>query len=368
LKKFHIAAILLGAGLLTLLIWQIGPDALWRDLCLLGWGLVIFLLMEGIVDIFHTIGWRYCLSGPLRSLSFLRLFGIRLAGCSINYVTPTADLGGEVIKGSLLSLDHPGPDAATGVIIGKLSYALSQLLFVVMGSTLILWEISLPAAGSAALFAASALLGTGIVGFLIVQKHGKLGTVVRWLVAHNVGGTILKKAASQITQVDLALQQFYKERPRDLPLSMFWHILGMSFSIVKTWYFLLLITDASFFSASGIWLLGTWFNLITFAIPMGIGVQEGSRVIAFNALGFDSALGLTYGIALRLEQIFWAGTGLAIYVFLLAQKGERRLSFKKTASISNLSVEPLTEYLPSDSGLDRESRSSHASGFRRSPE
>jgi uncharacterized protein (TIRG00374 family) len=316
------AAILLGTGLLILLIWQIGPEVLWRDICRLGWGLVVFVLMEGIVDIFHTVGWRYCLSDPLRSLSFFRLFGIRLAGCSINYVTPTADIGGEVIKGSLLSLDYPGPQAATGVIIGKLSYALTQLLFVVLGSMLILCRIDLPAAGSAALFAGSAILGAGIVIFLIVQKYGKLGAVVRWLVAHRVGGRILEKAADQMTQVDLALQQFYQERPRDLPLSMLWHMLGMGFSIVKTWYFLLILTDGSLFSAAGIWFLGTWFNLITFAIPMGIGVQEGSRIIAFKALGFDSALGLTYGLALRLEQIFWAAAGLLIYVALLTRKRE----------------------------------------------
>jgi uncharacterized protein (TIRG00374 family) len=339
LKKFHIATILLGVGLLILLIWQIGPDALWLDLCLLGWGLVVFVLMEGIVDIFHTVGWRYCLSEPLRSLSFFRLFGIRLAGSSINYVTPTADLGGEVIKGSLLSLDYPGPEAATGVIIGKLSYALSQLLFVVLGSMLILWKIDLPAAGSTAMLTASVLLGAGIVGFLIVQKQGKLGAVVRWLVAHKVGGEILQKAANQISQVDLALQKFYQERPMDLPLSMLWHMLGMIFSIMKTWYFLLLLADGSFFAAAGIWFLGTWFNLITFAIPMGIGVQEGSRVIAFKALGFDSALGLTYGIALRLEQIFWAGAGLFIYVALLARKGERGLSSRKGCAINDLSVD-----------------------------
>ena len=325
MKKFHIAAILLGASLLILLIWQIGLDALWRDLCLLGWGLGVFVLLEGIVDIFHTVGWRYCLSPPYRSLSFFRLFGIRLAGSSINYVTPTADLGGEVIKGTLLSLNHLGPEAATGVIIGKLAYILSQLIFVVLGSTLILWKIDLPAAGLAAMFVGSALLGAGIAGFLVVQKYGKLGVVVRWLVAHKVGGEILKQAGDQITQVDQALQLFYKEHPRDLPLAVLWHMLGMVFSIMKTWYFLLLVTDGSFFSAAGIWLLGTWFNLLTFAVPMGLGVQEGSRVLAFKILGFNVALGLTYGIALRLEQIFWAAAGLLIYVALLAEKRERGL-------------------------------------------
>jgi len=329
MKKFHVISILLGTVLLIFLIWKIGINALWRDICLLGWGLVFFILMEGIVDIFHTIGWQYCLSPSHRSFSFFRLLGIHLAGSSINYVTPTADIGGEVIKGALLSLNHQGQEAATGVIIGKLSYVLSQLLFVVLGSILILWEINMPAAVSAAMLMGSALVGAGIVGFLIVQKYGKLGVVVRWLVAHKVWGEILQKTTHHITQVDSALKLFYKDRPADLLISMFWHTVGMACSIMKTWYFLTLLADGSFFAAAGIWFIGTWFDLLTFAIPMGIGIQEGTCVIAFKALGFSLTLGLTYGIVLRLERIFWAVIGLLMYAILLAEKREGGLSPKK---------------------------------------
>jgi uncharacterized membrane protein YbhN (UPF0104 family) len=179
MKKFHAGSILLGIGLLTLLIWKIGLGALWRDLSLLGWGLVPFVLLEGIVKIFYTLGWRYCLSPPHRSLPFFRLLGIHLAGHSINYFTPTATLGGEVVKGTLLSRSHGGPEAATGVIIGKLAYALSQLLFVVLGSIFVLWRIRLPMAGSIAMLAGTLLLAAGIVAFLVVQKRGKLGAVGR---------------------------------------------------------------------------------------------------------------------------------------------------------------------------------------------
>ena len=339
MKKFHIGSILLGIGLLILLIWKIGLDALWRDLSLLGWGLVPFVLLEGIAAIFYTLGWRYCLSPPHQSLPFFRLFAINLAGNSINYFTPTATLGGEIIKGTLLSMDHRGPEAATGVIIGKLAYALSQLLFVVLGSILILWRIRLPAAGFVAMLTASALLGAGIVGFLVVQKHGKLGAVVRWLVAHKVGGETLQKADDQITQVDQALKLFYQKRPGDLPLAMLWHAVGMMCSIGKTWYFLLMLTDGSFFAAAGIWFLGAWFDLLTFAVPLGIGVQEGIRVLAFKALDFSLALGLTYGIALRLEQIFWAGVGLFIYATLLTGKRRRSLFSEKGVASDDPSLD-----------------------------
>ena len=331
MKTFHLSALLLGVVLLIFLIWKIGLEALGRDLSLLGWGLVPFVLMEGIAHPLRTLGWKYCLSPPHRSLPFVRLLAINLAGNSINYFTPTATLGGEVVKGTLLSLNHQGPEAATGVIIGKLAYALSQLLFVILGSILILRRIDLPTAVSVAMLAGSTLLGAGIVGFLVVQKHGKLGTVVRWLVAYKVGGESVRKVANQITQVDQALKLFYIERPGDLPLAVFWHSVGMACGILKTWYFLFLVREGSLFVAAGIWFLGIWFDLLTFAIPLGIGIQEGTRVLAFSALGFGLDLGLTYGIALRLDQIFWAGVGLLLYAALLPEKrGKKAFSQERS--------------------------------------
>ena len=331
MKTFHLSALLLGVVLLIFLIWKIGLGALGRDLSLLGWGLIPFVLMEGTAHLFHTLGWKYCLSPPHRSLAFGRLLAINMAGNSINYFTPTATLGGEVVKGALLSLNHQGPEAATGVIIGKLAYALSQLLFVILGSILILRRIDLPAAVFVAMLVGSTLLGAGIVGFLAVQKHGKLGVVVRWLAAYKVGGEPVQKVANQITQVDQALKLFYIERPGDLPLAVFWHSVGMACGILKTWYFLFLVREGSLFVAAGIWLLEIWFDLLTFAIPLGIGIQEGTRVLAFSALGFGLDLGLTYGIALRLEQIFWAGVGLLFYAALLPEKrGKKAFSQERS--------------------------------------
>jgi len=320
MKKFHALGICLGAALLALLIWKIGPLVLWQDLSLFGWGLVPFILLEGAVDLFHTLGWRYCLSEPHRSLPFARLFAIRLAGGSINYVTPTGAVGGEVVKGTLLFLDYHGPEAATGVIIGKLSYALSQFLFVVLGSMVVLWRIRLPATASAAMFAASLLLGASMAAFFLVQRRGKLGTILRWGVARRLAGRRLEGVARHVTDVDCSLKRFYEEHPSGLPLSMLWHGIGFTCSIVKTWYFLFFMTGGSFFAAAGAWFLGTWLDLLTFAIPLGIGVQEAIRVLAFKTIGFSMDLGLTYGVALRLEQVFWAGIGLLAYGALMRRK------------------------------------------------
>ena len=179
----------------------------WRKLAILGWGLLPLTLLEGVTELFHAQGWRHCLSGSHRSLRFFRVFWIRLAGSSINHLTPTAGFGGEVTKGVLLASPRMGAQAAASVIVDKLSMALAQLLFVVGGASVVLWKIALPRGLWVAL-TGTLLLLIGVVGFFVVQKYGKLGALVRWAVAHRIGGAALKNAAHHMTQVDQALRFF----------------------------------------------------------------------------------------------------------------------------------------------------------------
>jgi uncharacterized protein (TIRG00374 family) len=316
-----------GVFLFAFLIYAVGPASLWRKLAILGWGLVPLTLLDGVTELFHAQGWRHCLSGSHRSLSFVRVFSIRLAGSSINQLTPTAGFGGEVTKGVLLASDRMGAEAAAAVIVDKLSQALAQLLFVVGGTCAALWNITLPRTLWAALVTGTLLLLLGVTGFFFVQKYGKLGAVVRWTVAHRLGGSGLKKAALHMTQVDHTLRLFYRDRPLDLPLSIVWHIMALVWSIVPAYCFLTFLTGrASLSVAAAVICLGTWFNLVTFALPVDIGVQETARVIVFSVLGFNSALGLTYGVTLRFEQLFWAGVGLVLYGMLVVRmKGKKAL-------------------------------------------
>jgi hypothetical protein len=245
-----------------------------------------------------------------------------MAGYAINYLTPTATIGGEVTKAALLGSQGRGPEAVSGVLVGKVCFSLAHLIFVALGSVLIFSCVKLPTALWLALLASAALVGGGIAGFLLVQKYGKLGAVVRWLAARNTGGSFLKKAAQRVTEVDDVMQHFYRERPADLSLAIGWHLAGYSVGIAQTWlFFHLLHTEASLATAAGAWFLGMWFDLLTFAVPLNLGALEGTRVIAFKAIGFSSLVGMTYGVAMRLAQLFWAGFGLLTYALLASRAG-----------------------------------------------
>lgn len=316
--------VLCGALLMAILVYTMGAGQLWSTLSTFGWALGPFILLEGVAELFHTQAWRHCLSDCHRRLPFFRIFLIRMAGSSINHLTPTAGLGGEVTKGILLASDQTGPDSAAGLIIDKLSYALAQLLFVVVGSLATFPSMQISHEMFIAMLSSTLLLGAGIFGFLIVQHQGKLGAFVRLLTRHHIGGSRLQIVAQSITEVDHKVTLFYRNRPADLPLSVLWHILGMGCGILQSFYFLSVLTDqASWMVASGVWFLGSWFNLLSFALPVDLGVMEAARVMVFKAFGLHPVLGLTYGIALRLEQVFWSGVGLLIYAVLAVRMRKR---------------------------------------------
>ncbi len=320
MKKLHTVLLVLGLAFLAYLLWSIGVRELWRELALLGWGLVPLLLSEGVGELIHTLGWRRCLSGPQRSLPFRLLFRIRMAGYAINYLTPTAALGGEVTRATLLSSYGHAPQVVSGLLVDKACVAVAHLLLVLIGAGVILWQVKLPAPLGAAMVLAAVLLAAGIISFLLLQIYGKLGAVIRWLARRNIGGSKLQAAAGQITAVDEAFRVFYRERPADLRMAVCWHLAAFPIGILQTWlFFALLDAHASFAVAANVWFLGLWFDLLTFAVPFNLGTLEGSRIVAFKALGYPALQGMTYGMTLRLALLFLAAFGLINYALLAAR-------------------------------------------------
>lgn len=325
MKILHAVLLVLGLGFLAWLLWTIGIGELWRELTSLGWGLALIILSEGAAEMLHTCAWRHCLSAPYRSLPWLRLFRIRMAGYALNYLTPTATMGGEVTKAALLASHHKGPEAVSGVLIGKACFALAQLLFVIIGAVFLLWRVHLPRALWLGMLLSGALLAGGILAFLLLQQQGKLGGILRWLAARRVGGRALQRAANDISQVDQALRNFYRQQPWDLALAVGWDLLGDALGILPTWVvFSLLTHKASLAVAAAAWFLGMWFDLLTFVVPMNLGTLEGTRIVAFRAIGYNALVGMTYGVAFRLAQLFWSVFGLLSYGWMASRTASPR--------------------------------------------
>jgi hypothetical protein len=311
MKKLQIILLVLGIGFFAYLLWTVGVRELSRELALLGWGLVPLMFGEGAAEMIHTVGWRHCLTGQLRRLPWVTLFRIRMAGYAINYLTPTAALGGEVTKVALLASYERGPGAASGVLIGKVCFALGHVIFVTLGAVLVLWRLPLPESFRMGMLTGGLMLVGGVTAFLLLQKQGKLGAIVRWLATRIPTNKPLQKIAREFSDVDEAMKRFYRERPLDLFFAIGWHLIGYSVGIAQTWlFFHLLHQEVSLIVIAGVWFFGMWCDLLTFAVPLNLGTLEGTRSVVLHAIGFTTLMGVTFGFAIRLAQMAWAGFGL----------------------------------------------------------
>jgi len=337
MKKLHGTMAALGAAFLVYLVWKVGAAELWRGIRGLGWALVPLILSEGAANLAHTAGWRRCLHPEHRDLRLFTLFRVSMAGFAINYLTPSASLGGEVTKAAWLASDRRGEPAVSSVLLDKGCVALGHLLLVVIGSAVVLWRMELPAILQTVMVVSTLLLSTGIGIFIWLQKEGRMGVIVRWLAKRGLGGRGLREAAERISGVDERLKSFHRDRRRDLAISTWWHFVGHAMALLQTWYFFRLLDQpvvlTDVLCAA---ILCLWFDLLTFAIPLNLGAMEGSRMLALKQVGYTGLQGMTYGAALRIAQLFWAGFGLAGYGLFVWSQGRNRASARPARTSGEL--------------------------------
>ncbi len=190
------------------MLHTVGIGGVWREMESMRWGLIPFVLLEGIGEVMHAEGWRRCLSGDICSISRGRLFWCRLAGYSFNYFTPTAAMGGEVVRASLIADLGSSVEAASSVLIDKACYATAHLTWVLAGVFLIVGYAKIPAAWRDTMLASCALVSLGILSFILIQKNGKVGSILRWLASRNIGGQHLSKLSNSTSLVDDSFREF----------------------------------------------------------------------------------------------------------------------------------------------------------------
>ena len=128
MKVLRAVLLLVGLGLLVLLVIENDPAAIMDSVRRLSWRILVILVFPmSLVMALDALGWRYAF---LRDrVPFGPLLATRLAGEAFNIVTPTAALGGEVVKAWLLRDRVPLEESVPSVIIAKTTITIAQGIF-----------------------------------------------------------------------------------------------------------------------------------------------------------------------------------------------------------------------------------------------
>jgi uncharacterized protein (TIRG00374 family) len=306
-----------GLAFLGGMVWHVGLADLLMSFRAVGFWIVPLFLLESIPVLLHTAGWAVCFDERLHTVRFWQLCLVRLAGSAVNQMTPTATLGGEVVKVLLLKPLLPREQITASVVIDKASFTLAQMLHLALGILYIIGYTSLPIELQLALGCTIGLISLGLVGFVAFQRYGLLSKLIHRLHYFNIGRARLDRLSQQLAPLEVRLASYYTVHPWRFGGSLVLHFVAFVFGSLQTFVLLRLLLSTntpSFIDSITVTVAIAALEQAFFFVPGSVGTLEGIRFTVLSVLGVAQVYGLAFGLIARLESLFWSGLGFLAYV------------------------------------------------------
>jgi uncharacterized membrane protein YbhN (UPF0104 family) len=312
MRRVETLIILLALGFYVWFLRRFGLYDVLRYLRLAGWGLVLTISLEAVARIANTLGWRITIVDYPRELGLGELFVARIAGEAVDYVTPSAQLGGQFVMALMVRRKLPIAVGLATVTVATLAEAFGQIGFISAALvTALPFEVRLhhlfwPVMGGLGM--ASALA----IGFLIVQlkqPFSRLWKIAARFEVPQLGNPEVVAAAAE---ADALLINFYDRHRWRLLASTICYMLAWAMGPVEILIYLkLLHVPASWIVALLVESLGLLIERATFLIPAKLVSQEGGKALILSLLGYSADIGFAIGFLRRIKEMVWVLFGLA---------------------------------------------------------
>lgn len=277
---------------------------------------VLVLSFYPLTSVWDVLAWRQVFPVALRPrIRFRQLFVIRLAGEAVNSITPFVDVGGEFLKGAIVSKRFAigKRAAAAAVIVDRTVLFLAEILFWVAGLALIYVFFPVPPVWRLIL-GTVVLIATGLLfSVILLQTKGIFLTFIRWLEHLRIPTGWFDKFRHRLVEVDAEITAFYSLGDGRFFATVFLHFMGWVFGGVETCLMLnILGIQASLLD--GI-MLEAFLQIIrtaSFFIPGSLGAQEAGLALAARWMGLHSSAGVALSLLKRLRQAVWMSIGFCI--------------------------------------------------------
>jgi len=312
LKWFKLLLLCLGLALLALMIHQIGLGNILNEISQLGFNVVFILIPYCFVYLLDALAWRTTLREKAREIQFPHLFLTRMAGEAINYITPSAYLGGEPVKAYLLQKHGiPLVDGLASVVTAKTVMVIAQVFFVLLGIGL---SFASHPNDRGIIYAAIliVILVSLAAAFLVFAQHRGMFAGLLWLLElMRLPAGFLKRREVKLKHLDATILTFYGQHQLGFLLTLIFFFLGWLVGSLEI-YLLLYYLDLSFDLGTAVSLeaLVLVIRAAVFFIPSGLGAQEGGNILLFASFGFSPVTAMTFSIVRRMREVIWISIGL----------------------------------------------------------
>jgi len=298
------------ALLIPLLLWQ-GVTPFEQALERMGWPLLtipFFFLLPMLLAC-----WSWQVLYPRNETPSLGLtYYANWIGLSVNWLLPVAQIGGEIVRVHLLSRrGFTVPRTAAVMVADKTVQVATLILYGLFGLTLFLGQLLDGTILTGAL-TGMGLLSIALVLFYRIQHAGLFDRSSRWL-DRLTGSLRLPAMNDGARTADGELVALYQRRRRLVAavlLRLGFRVLWAGEIYLVLW---MLGYPVTFTEAVILESLTQLVRAAAFAIPAGIGAQEGALVLVGAALGLPTDIGLGLALAKRLRELAIGIPGLVLW-------------------------------------------------------
>lgn len=299
-----------GVGLFIYLILKTGPKEILRAIGQLSLLEIAALMgLRILYWLIRSLNWRALLHASGERIPFGEIFGARIAGYAVSYLTPAGNIGGETLR--VLCLDGADRNKILAtVVVDKTIEFLAGLSTVALSVVFVITEFALPRRQKIELFAAIAGLMLGLAFLILKQKQGLFTWALDALKKIKVRVPFLENRRDKILETDAHISDFYNRNKR-----LFLALFASYFVQAWLWAFEIYVTflflgraHPSLFLCFLIVTLGSFYTFVP--VPGSVGVYELTYVSLFALLHIEMSSGMAVILVRRLVGMIWAAFGL----------------------------------------------------------
>jgi len=301
-----------GAALFTGLLIRQGASQVGAAFATAGWAIIAVVVYHFVVPVFlDAVAW-WVLFPRSDRLPLRKLFWMRWVGESVSTLVPSAAVGGDIVRARLAAINGvPLPISAGSVLVDITLGVFTQAGFTMLGLALLV-----DATGQKS-FVRPTLVGTllgilAVAGFYFAQRLGMfrfLGLIVARLANSPEWQSLVQSGET----LDRAIRGLYARR-RGVAMCCAWTILSLVGGSGEIWIALhALGLPATLVNALILQSMALTIRSAAFAVPGGLGVQEGGYLVVGNLLGIPGDAAFALSLIARMRELALGIPGLVVW-------------------------------------------------------
>ena len=314
-----------GAALFTALLIHQGVGQVLDAFATGEWGILGVVVFHLIPLFLDTIAW-WVLFPRSDRLPLRQLFWMRWIGESISALVPSAAVGGDIVRARLAAIHGASLPVAAGTVLVDITLG----IFVQAGFTLLGLVLLVTATGKNS-FVGPTLIGIVIAlfafaGFYFVQRLGIFRFLAR-IISRLAGSSDWQSLVQGGDTLDRTVRSLYARRGAVLSCSactIASLVVGSGEIWLALWF---LDLPDSFLNALILQSMVLTIRSAAFAVPAGLGVQEGGYLVVGSLLGISGDGAFALSLVSRAREI-----GLGIPALIAWQLIEARRLLRTRAA------------------------------------